>query len=145
MKGEEFNPKNTKGSLRERFDSYCKRVIYHAAYNTVHKQERYLFYQWSGEGAELEKMQEVIEDDIGAVKLSVRGYDVTLHDPDLAELVMELQARKREIFLLNEIIGMSLTEIATELGVEYETVKSTKSKAMRDLRKGAARKNGKKD
>ena len=67
MKGEEFNPKNTKGSLRERFDSYCKRVIYHAAYNTVHKQERYLFYQWSGEGAELEKMQEVIEDDIGAV------------------------------------------------------------------------------
>ena len=143
MKGEEFNPKNTKGSLRERFDSYCKRVIYHAAYNTVHKQERYLFYQWSGEGAELEKMQEVIEDDIGAVKLSVR--DVTLHDPDLAELVMELQARKREILLLNEIIGMSLTEIATELGVEYETVKSTKSKAMRDLRKGAARKNGKKD
>ena len=51
----------------------------------------------------------------------------------------------REILLLNEIIGLSLGEIAEELGVEYETVKSTKSKAMRDLRKGAARKNEKKD
>lgn len=90
-------------------------------------------------------MQEGIEDDIGAVTLSVRGYEITLHDPELAELVMELQTRKREILLLNEIIGLSLGEIAEELGVEYETVKSTKSKAMRDLRKGAARKNEKKD
>lgn len=145
MIGDEFNPKDTKRSLRERFDSYCKRVIYHATYNTVHKQERYLFNQWGRRGTEPESVQEGIEDDIGAVTLSVRGYEITLHDPELAELVMELQARKREILLLNEIIGLSLGEIAEELGVEYETVKSTKSKAMRDLRKGAARKNEKKD
>ena len=36
------------------------------------------------------------------------------------------------------LLDMTLEEIANELGIEYETVKSTKSKAIKELRKGAA-------
>ena len=111
MKGCESSPKDTKRSLSERFDLYCRRVIYRSTYNTVFKQKKYLYRQWCGEDVEPEEeIKEGIEDDLCAVRLSVRGYEVTLHYPELAELVMELQARKREILLLNEIIGLSLIQ-----------------------------------
>ena len=51
---------------------------------------------------------------------------------------MKLQNRKREIVLMFFMLEMTLDEIAEELGLEYETVKSTKSKAIREMRKGAA-------
>ena len=42
------------------------------------------------------------------------------------------------VALMYYLLDMTLEEIANELGIEYETVKSTKSKAIKELRKGAA-------
>lgn len=42
MSGYEFDPKDKDGSLRDRFDCYCKEVIGRAAHNLVFKQAQYL-------------------------------------------------------------------------------------------------------
>ena len=142
MSGYEFDPGDKKGSLRDRFDFYCKEVIYHAAHNLVYKQTQYLIHQFTNGETDLEEM--LHEDDhvnIFGIKLSVRGKEVFVRDEELAKMLMKLQARKREILLMNYMLDMTLDEIAEELGLKYETVKSTKSKAIREIRKGAVRKN----
>jgi len=42
MSGYEFDPEDKDGSLRDRFDCYCKEVIYRAAHNLAYKQAQYL-------------------------------------------------------------------------------------------------------
>ena len=138
MKGYEFDPEDKKGSFRDRFDFYCKEVIYHAAHNMVYRQAQYLRHQFGGMGKNPDTL--VVEDDYGdlfAAKMSVRGKEVVIRDDGLVKMLMKLQDRKREILLMNYMLDMTLSEIAGELGLEYETVKSTKSKAIRELRKGA--------
>ena len=56
MEGYEKSPEDTKRSLRERFDLYCRRVIYRSTYNTVYKQKKYLYRQWCGDGIEPDEM-----------------------------------------------------------------------------------------
>ena len=65
--------------------------------------------------------------DLNAVKMSVRGKDVLIGDERLIQMLPKLQKRKREILLMYYLLEMTLDEIADELGLEYETVKSTKS------------------
>ena len=144
MSGYEFDPGDKKGSLRDRFDFYCKEVIYHAAHNLVYKQTQYLICQFTNGETDLEEMLHEDEHvNIFGIKLSVRGKEVFVRDEELAKMLMKLQARKREILLMNYMLDMTLEEIAEELGLKYETVKSTKSKAIREIRKGAVRKNEK--
>ena len=47
---------------------------------------------------------------------------------------MELQDKKREIVLLNAALGYSLSEIAGQLDLKYDTVKRYKSNAIKELR-----------
>ncbi len=139
MSGYEFDPGDKKGSLRDRFDFYCKEVIYHAAHNLVRKQTHYLLFQFGGEDIDPDEL--IREDDyesLFAAKMSVRGKEVIVRNEELAKRLMKLQNRKREIVLMFFMLEMTLDEIAEELGLEYETVKSTKSKAIREMRKGAA-------
>lgn len=145
MEGSEFNPKD-KRSLQERFDMYCRWVIYHGTHNTVDKQTTYLKRQWSGSDIEPDKLAEEDERIItDAVEIMVREHKVVFHDKELADLVLSLQARKREILLLSEVLDYTLKEIASELNLAYETVKSTKSKALRELREEMVNHYGEKD
>ena len=48
MSGYEFDPKDKDGSLRDRFDCYCKEVIGRAAHNLVFKQAQYLILHFGG-------------------------------------------------------------------------------------------------
>ena len=82
MSGYEFDPGDKKGSLRARFDFYCKEVIYHAAHNLVRKQTHYLLFQFGGEDIDPDEL--VREDDYGrlfAAKMSVRGKEVIVRHP----------------------------------------------------------------
>lgn len=114
-------------------------MIGRAAHNLVFKQAQYLILHFGG--GEIDPsmmMQEDEHDNLYAVKMTVRGKDVFIGDERLAKLLPKLQKRKREILLMYYLLDMTLEEIANELGIEYETVKSTKSKAIKELRKGAA-------
>ena len=139
MSGYEFDPKDKDGSLRDRCDCYCKEVIGRAAHNLVFKQAQYLILHFGGGEIDPSMMMHEDEhDNLYAVKMTVRGKDVFIGDERLAKLLPKLQKRKREILLMYYLLDMTLEEIANELGIEYETVKSTKSKAIKELRKGAA-------
>ena len=140
MSGYEFDPKDKDGSLRDRFDCYCKEVIYRAAHNLAYKQAQYLILHYGG--GEIDTTSMLHEDehrDLYSVKMSVRGRDVFVGDERLIKMLPKLQKRKREILLMYYLLDMTLDEIAKELGIEYETVKSTKSKAIKELKKGAAK------
>ena len=136
MAGHKFDQEMI-SSLQARFDTYCKKVIYHSVYNTVNKQTTYLMRNWGNS----EHMADEAENDfeMDAVKITVGEHVVLLHDPELVDAILTLQKRKQEIVLMNEMLGYSLSEIAEELGISYESVKSAKSKAFRDMRKGADR------
>ena len=140
MSGYEFDPRDKDGSLRDRFDCYCKEVICRAAHNLAYKEAQYLIRHYGGgEINPAVLLHEDEHDDLYAVKMSVRGKDVLIGDERLIRMLPKLQKRKREILLMYYLLEMTLDEIADELGLEYETVKSTKSKAIRELRKGAAK------
>lgn len=138
MSGYEFDPNDKDGSLRDRFDCYCKEVIRRAAHNLAYKEAQFLIRHYGG--GEIDPAVLVHEDEHGnlyATRMSVRGKDVLIGDERLVRMLPKLQERKREILLMYYLLDMTLEEIADELGLEYETVKSTKSKAIRELRKGA--------
>jgi RNA polymerase sigma factor (sigma-70 family) len=84
-------------------------------------------------------------DTTDAIEIAVREHKVFFEDEEFADLVMTLQERKREVLLLSEVLDYTLDEIASELNLAYETVKSTKSKALRELRKEVVDHYGTKD
>ena len=139
----EFDPKDIERirRFRDRFDRYCKKTIYNAAHNLVLMQTQFLILQYGADDADPEQV--LTEDDYGdlyAYRLSVRGKEVLIRNEKLAEMLMRLQARKREILLMFYMLDMDLDKIAEELGIAYETAKSTKSKAIGELRKGVKKK-----
>ena len=143
MRDFEFDPKDIERirRFRDRFDRYCKKAIYNIAHNLVRKQTQFLIRQYGADYAEPDLL--IREDDhsaLYALRLSVRGREVAIKDEELAKMLMRLQARKREILLMSYMLDMDLKEIAKELGIAYETAKSTKSKAICELRKGAKKK-----
>ena len=142
----EFDPRDIERirRFRNRFDRYCKKTIYNAAHNLVLMQTQFLMLQYGADDVDPELA--LTEDDYGdlyAYRLSVQGKEVLIRNERLAKMLMRLQARKREILLMFYMLDMDLDEIADELGIAYETAKSTKSKAIRDLRKGVKRKDEK--
>ena len=123
--------------LQKRFDSYCRRVLKNAAYNMADSATRKLRH-------ELLTLEDVPEgfyetDEVGdldAVRISAGNTSITIRDRELAEALMRLQKRKREILILSDALEYTLPEISDELKISYETAKSTKSKAVIELRKG---------
>ena len=53
----------------------------------------------------------------------------------LADALLEMQDKKREIILLSTALGYSLSEIARLLDLKYSTVKIYKSSAMKEVRR----------
>ncbi|HCM91920.1 MAG TPA: hypothetical protein DIS78_05075 [Lachnospiraceae bacterium] len=104
-------------------------------------QTQFLILQYGADDADPEQV--LTEDDYGdlySYRLSVRGEKVLIRNEKLAEMLMRLQARKREILLMFYMLDMDLDKIAEKLGIAYETAKSTKSKAIGELRKGVKKK-----
>ena len=62
------------------------------------------------------------------------GTVVLIGDEKLAAALLEMQDTKREIVLRNTAFGYSLSEIAGQLELEYDTVRHYKSNAMKELR-----------
>lgn len=123
--------------LQKRFDSYCRRVLKNAEYNMADSATRKLRH----EQLTLEDVPEGFyeTDEVGnldAVRISAGNTPITIRDRELAEALMRLQKRKREILILSDALEYTLPEISDELKISYETAKSTKSKAVIELRKG---------
>lgn len=146
MKGCSKKTRGGEDNLCERFDSYCKKVIYHAAYNCVQKEVNY-YRRFCCEDEQIDS--ELGQEDnyliFDSVRWFIDGHLITVEDEGLARGLMRLNKRRREIVLRSFWMEMSLNEIAEVMNLQYETAKSDKSKAIRRLRKELRKENEKEE
>lgn len=131
-------------SLQHKFEAYCKKTVNHGVSNIMRDFVRYCR---NYNGISYEEAEEILcsmdKTSLDATELHVGGTSITIKDDELVSALMQLQNRKREVLLLSVALGYSLMEIANELQITYETAKSTKAKALKEM-KGKGRKHGRK-
>ena len=128
------NPDGYSG-LRERFDAFCKETIKNAAYDLVRQETRKL----AVEGLEAFISDEPVcypdDTDERMVADFVAGCKrLIVTDERLMEILNRLTKRKRDVLILTVAFGYTNREAADTLGIKMETVKSTKTKAFREIR-----------
>ncbi len=122
--------------ISSEFHSFCWKVIRRSVINQLRS---YVRHCKNYETVPLEETKEsatAVYDDIleGKTKIPAGGMVVLIKNEELAEALMELPDTKREVILLSAALGYSLSEIAVWMNLKYDTVKSYKSNAMRELR-----------
>lgn len=118
------------------FNSFCWIVIRRSVINQLRGYVRHCRNYGTVSLEETEESLLAVYDDIpaGKIKIPAGKLVILIEDESLADALMGLQDKKREIILLNAAFGYSLSEIAGELDLKYDTVKRYKSNAMRELR-----------
>lgn len=118
------------------FNSFCWTVIRRSVINQLRGYVRHCRNYGTVSLEETEESLLAVYDDIpaGKIKIPAGKLVILIEDESLADALMGLQDKKREIILLNAAFGYSLSEIAGELDLKYDTVKRYKSNAMRELR-----------
>ena len=118
------------------FNSFCWTVIRRSVINQLRGYVRHCRNYGTVSLEETEESLLAVYDDIpaGKIKISAGRMVILLEDERLADALMELQDKKRKIVLLSVAFGYSLSEIAGQLDLKYDTVKRYKSNAMRELR-----------
>ncbi len=67
-------------------------------------------------------------------KLYAGNYLIVLNDEEIVKALYGIKKNKRDILLLNVIAGQSLAEVADTLDMNYETVRSYKKRAIKEMR-----------
>ena len=132
-------------SLQHKFDTYCKKTVKNGTSNII---RNYIRYCKNYDGISYEEVEEILGDmekvSFYGTELLVGKTSIVIEDEELAQSLMQLQSRKREVLLLSVALGYSLMEIANELQITYETVKSTKAKALKEMKR-KEKKHGRKE
>lgn len=128
------------------FNSFCWMVIRRSVINQLRGYVRHCRNYGTVSLEETKESVTAVYDDFpeGKIKIPAGKMFILIEDEELAAALMELHDKKREIILLNAALGYSLSEIAGQLDLKYDTVKRYKSNAMKELR-GKVGKNGKKE
>lgn len=71
----------------------------------------------------------------GADVYEAGGHKIIVSDERLSKLLDRLTKRRRDVFLLTTALEYSYRETAAILGISMETVKSAKTRALRDIRR----------
>lgn len=123
-------------SLQHKFDTYCKKTVKNGTFNVV---RNFVRYCKNYDGISYEEVEEILgnmeETSLCGTELQVGGTSIVIEDEELVQALMTLQNRKREVLLLSVALGHSLLEIANELQITYETAKSTKAKAVKEMKR----------
>lgn len=112
------------------FNSFCWTVIRRSVINQLRGYVRHCRNYGTVSLEETEESLLAVYDDIpaGKIKIPAGKLVILIEDESLADALMGLQDKKREIILLNAAFGYSLSEIAGELDLKYDTVKRYKIK-----------------
>lgn len=123
-------------SLQHKFEAYCKKTVNHGVSNIMRD---FMRYCRNYSGISYEEAEEILcsidKTSLDATELQVGGTSIPIEDEDLVHALMQLQNRKREVLLLSIALEHSLMEIANELQITYETAKSTKAKAQKEIKR----------
>lgn len=130
-----FSPSELE-SLQHKFDTYCKKTVKNGTCNVIRNFVRYCKNYGGISYEEIEEtFGEMEETSLCGTEVKVGGTSIVIEDEELLQALMTLQNRKREVLLLSVALGYSLLEIANELQITYETAKSTKAKAMKEVKR----------
>ena len=135
---EDFNERLTDLSgLEERFDVFYKNTLRNAISDFIKKEiRRYGREELYGIRCPYEICGNNAIDAITGTYVYEVGCDrVIIKDERLKKLLDGLTKRRRDVFLLTAALEYSYSEAASILGISKETVKSAKTRALRDIRR----------
>lgn len=73
-------------------------------------------------------------DEIFTTYITINDIPIPVHNPDLAEILLELPEVQRMIVLRTIVLGEKLTDIAKELGVSVPMVTKHRKKALATIK-----------
>ncbi len=117
-------------------DKYIKQTISNA--RAEYYREKYKDGRQEYIILDYDTFEEVITDFVSnniPVYINACGVSIPVYNHDLAEAILELRDKEREIILRNIVLGDTLKDIANDLGVTFQMVSKYKIKAIKNLRK----------
>lgn len=66
--------------------------------------------------------------------ITVKDIPIPVHDPDLAEALLDLTEVQRMVVLRSIVLGDKLADIAKEIGVSVQMISKHKIKALRVIK-----------
>jgi RNA polymerase sigma factor (sigma-70 family) len=124
--------------VRQKFDSYCKKVLKYNARNYYERQRRQREQEVTfselteSELASLTVCDAYLEDD---TTFDVLGEAVTVTDGDLAQALTDLPQDRRDIVLMSYFTDMKDREIAERMDMARSTVQHQRTSTLKELRK----------
>lgn len=119
-------------------DRYIKKVITNAK-RRFHRTKSHI----EGHGVIIVEYDSVIDqlpfeekgfDEIFTTYITVNDIPIPVHNPDLAEILLELPEVQRMVVLRTMILEETLTDIANELGVSVAMVSKHRKNALKTIK-----------
>ena len=135
--GENLKPDRHYEHKQHAFDSYCKKVLKHEAYNGYReisrRQKRETLFSETSE-EELAQLAAYDRYPWEYTAFPVRGAVILIEDDRLAEALNALPQENRDIFLMYWFLDMADREIAECMNMARRTVNTRRQKAYRLLK-----------
>lgn len=124
-----------KENMEHRFDAYVRLIIRRRVKNQIRNYIRYCRRYDVVSMDDVEKLSDGYEEMMPETfKLYAGNYLIVLNDEEIVKALYEIKKNKRDILLLNVVVGQSLAEVADMLDMNYETVRSYKKRAIKEMR-----------
>lgn len=124
-----------KENMEHRFDAYVRLIIRRRVKNQIRNYIRYCRRYDVVSMDDMEKLSDGYEEMMPETfKLYAGNYLIVLNDEEIVKALYGMKKNKRDILLLNVVAGQSLAEVADMLDMNYETVRSYKKRAIKEMR-----------
>lgn len=124
-----------KENMEHRFDAYVRLIIRRRVKNQIRNYIRYRRRYDVVSMDDMEKLSDGYEEMMPETfKLYAGNYLIVLNDEEIVKALYGIKKNKRDILLLNVVAGQSLAEVADMLDMNYETVRSYKKRAIKEMR-----------
>ena len=126
-----------KESIIHKFDSYCKKILYHTAIN-YNKKSSYLYDHESPVLDLLDDTYSMVYTDDYFTQdyyFEVLGEIILVKGDDIARILNVLPGTQRKIILLYYFTGMTDAKIGARLNMSRQNVQSHRTMALKSLRK----------
>lgn len=136
-----MNTEQYREYIERTFNAFCRIVLYHAALNAYKKIRKKQQFEVSLDDLREFDFESVTTTDEYFVKydvpnaFTVCGKSVIVENEQLADALLRLPEKRREVLFLRYYLGYSDTEIGRLFGVCRSTVFHRRKRALRLLRK----------
>lgn len=134
MKKSSYEPESEQ-TIQHVFDAYIKRIVKRKITNLIVQIIKHREYFDSVPYDDVGEYMTLSEEKYEITKIfKVGAEEIVLRDEDLIDILLTLRTSERNVLLLNVCANRSLKEITQELNLTYETVRTYKKRALREVR-----------